>query len=347
MRRLFGIFCILIAAGCSLVDEDFSECPDELVIDYEMHLVTNVQTEIGTALSMDADIPVAEALRNYLKGIFSDHAHDVNLSFYDTSAPMPVLEHFSDIIDASQATYTLHIPAREYMHLAVANIMENSQVNLQDEGLCQTSRLLQNAGSGDPEVVAPHTTGLFTARLPMDILENVSRTFNVNLYMANCAAALVVDNTAEGTPEITDFKAFTTGFASSFNIADSTYVFDSQPLVKADRIPVEGNAESLYATVQFPSREPYPGSKVVVETTDPFISENAADALWEWIVYVTLSDGSVTESRLGLSQPLRAGQLKVIRARIGHDGILSTDDTSVGVSVTLDWNQGGSHEIPL
>ena len=347
MRRWFGIFCILFAAGCSLVDEDFSECPDELVIDYEMRLVTNVQTEIGTALSLDIDIPVAEALRNYLKGIFSDHAHDVDLSFYDTSAPMPVLEHFSDIIDASQASYTLHIPAREYMHLAVANIKDNAQVNLQDEGLCHSSQLLQLAGSGDPEVVAPHTTGLFTARLPMDILENVSRIFNVDLYMANCAAALVVDHTAEGTPEITDLKAFTTGFASAFNIADSTYVFDSQPLVRADRIPVEGNAESLYATVQFPSRDPHPGSKVVIETTDPFISDNAQDALWQWVVYVTLPDGSVTESRLVFSQPLRAGQLKIIRARIGHDGILSTDDTSVGVSVTLDWHQGSSHEIPL
>lgn len=347
MRRLFGIFCMLFAAGCSLVDEDFSECPDELVIDYEMRLVTNVQTEIGTALSLDADVQVAGALRNYLKDIFSDHAHDVDLSFYDVSAPMPVLEHFSDIIDASQASYTLHIPAREYMHLAVANIMDNTQVDLQDEGLCQTSRLLQHAGSGDPEVVASHTTGLFTARLPMNILENVSRTFNVNLYMANCATALVVDNTAEGTPEIRDFKAFTTGFANAFNIADSTYVFESQPLVKADPIPVEGGAESLYATVQFPSREPHSGTKVVIETTDPFISDNAEETLWEWVVYITLPDGSVTENRLKFSQALRAGQLRVIRVRIAPDGTLSTDDTSVGVSVTLDWNQGGSHVIPL
>ena len=348
MRRLFGIFCILLAAaGCRLVDEDLSECPDDLVIDYEMRLVTNVQTEIGTALSLDADVQVAGALRNYLKDIFSDHAHDVDLSFYDVSAPMPVLEHFSDIIDASQASYTLHIPAREYMHLAVANIMDNAQVSLQGGDRCQTSRLLQSPGSGDPEVVPSHTTGLFTARLPMDILANVSRTFNVNLYMANCATALVVDNTAEGTPVITDFKAFTTGFASAFNIADSTYVFDSQPLVKADPIPVEGGAESLYATVQFPSRDPHPGTKVVIETTDPFISDNAEEALWEWVVYITLEDGSVTENRLKFSQALRAGQLRVVRVRIGPDGTLSTDDTSVGVSVTLDWNQGGSHVVPL
>lgn len=348
MERLLGILGIFfLATGCCLVDEDFSECPDELPISYEMRLVTNIQTEINTVLRMDTDIYVAAALRAYLKDIFSDHAHDIDLSFYDVNAPMPVLEHFTDIIDANQTSYTLHIPVRKYMHLAVANIMENEQVSLQGEELCQTSRLLQAEGSGNPEVVDSHTTGLFTARLPMNILENQSQIFNVNLFMANCAAALVVDNTAEGTPEISDFKAFTTGFASSFNIADSTYVFGPATLVKADRIPVEGDAESCYATVQFPSREPELQSKVVIETTDPFISDNAKDALWEWVIYVTLTDGSVTETRLKIVNPLRAGQLKIIRVRVGPDGIVSTDDTSVGVSVTLDWNQGGAHVVPL
>lgn len=347
MKRWFGIFGILLATGCCLVDEDFSDCPDELVIEYEMRLVTNVQTEIRTELGPDVDIPAAKALREYLRELFSDYAHDVDLSFYDVDAPMTVLEHFTDIIDASEASYTLHIPSREYMHLAVANLLDNAQVGLQGEELCQTSRLVQNGGSGDPEVVAPHSTGLFTARLPMDIRGNAGRIFNVDLFMANCATALVVDNTADGTPEISDLRAFTTGFADSFNIADSTYTFDSHPLVKADFIPVEGGAESIYATVQFPSGEPGPDSKVVIETTDPFLSDNAEEVLWEWLVYVTLPDGSVTESRLGLIRPLRAGQLKIIRVRVGPDGTIYTDDTSVGVSVTLDWNQGGTHVIPL
>lgn len=348
MKRFLGILGLLFAAaGCYLVDEDLSNCPDELNISYEMRLITNVQTEINTVLSLDADISVATALRTYLKDIFSDHAHDVDLSFYDVDEPMPVLHHFTDIIDANQTSYILHIPVRKYMHLAVANIMDNTQVNLKGEELCHSSNLLQKEGKGDPKVIDPHTTGLFTARLPMDILGNVSQTFNVNLYMANCATALVVDNTAEGTPEISDFKAFTTGFASSFNIADSTYFFDSNTLVRADHIPVEGNAESLYATVQFPSREPEPESKVVIETIDPFVSDSTDKVLWEWIIYVTLPDGSITESRLHFVNPLRAGQLRIIRVRILPDGSASTDDTSVGASVTLDWKQGSSHEIPL
>ena len=348
MKKAMSIFFIALAtSGCCLVDEDLSGCPDELAIEYEMQLITNVQTEINTVLGLDAEVPAAAALRAYLKDIFSDHAHDVDLSFYDVNPPMPALEHFTDIIDASQTTYSLHLPVRDYMHLAVANIMDNTQVSLSGEDLCTTSTLLQADGRTDREIIAPHNTGLFTARLPMNILENMHKTFKVNLYMANCATALVVDNTAEGTPDIQEFKAFTTGFATSFNISDSTYVFNGNPFVEADYIPVEGGAESCYATVQFPSREPGPESKVVIETTDPFISENADEILWEWIVYVTLSDGTVTESRLGLIKPLRAGQLRIIRVRVGHDGTISTDDTSVGVSVTLDWKQAGSHEIPL
>lgn len=345
MKRLLGIIAVILAAGCSLVDEDLSGCPDKLKVEYEMHLITNVQMEIGTALQLTADIPVAAALRNSLKDIFSDHAHDVDLSFYDVAAPMPILGHFTDIIDANQASYTLNIPAREYMHLAVANIKDNAQVALKDEAYCHSSHLVQKEGTGDPEIIHSHTTGVFTARQHMDILGNINQSYNVNLYMANCATALVVDNTAEGTPVITDFKAYTTGFATSFNIVDSTYAFDSKPLIEADKIHVEGNAESLYTTVQFPSKDTK--TKVVIETPDPFDSEYADDALWEWIVYVTLQDGSVTESRLGFGKPLRAGQLRIIRVRICHDGSLSTDDTSVGVSVTLNWKEGGTHDVPL
>ena len=347
MKKFLSIFCIAMACyGCCLVDEDLSGCPDEYSIEYEMRLVTNVQTEINTVLGLEADIHVAKALRNYLKDIFSDFAHDVDLSFYDYYEPRPVLEHFSDIMDANQTSYTLHLPVREYMHLAVANITDNHLVDLEDEESCGTSRLLQSVPD-ENNIIKTHNTGLFTARLPMKILEGVDQNFLVQLYMANCATALVVDNAAFGTPEISGFKAFTTGFADSFNISDSTYVFNKNPLVEADFVKVEEGTESCYVTVQFPSREPKPESKVVIETTDPFIAENADEALWEWVVYVTLPDGSITESRLGLIQPLRAGQLKIIRVRIGSDGIVYTDDTSVGVSATLDWNQAGTHIIPL
>ena len=83
MKRLLGILVISFAAGCSLVDEDLSDCPDELTIDYEMRLVTNVQTEISSVLNRGSDPAAAGALRNYFRNIFSDYAHDVDLFLED------------------------------------------------------------------------------------------------------------------------------------------------------------------------------------------------------------------------------------------------------------------------
>jgi hypothetical protein len=346
MKKFLSIFASALAfAGCCLVDEDLSGCPDEYAIDYEMRLVTNVQTEINTVLGLEADVHVAKALREYLKDIFSDFAHDVDLSFYDFAEPRPVLEHFSDIMDANQTSYTLHLPVHEYMHLAVANLVDNNLVNLDAAGTCGTSRLLQNSPA-EGNVIEPHNTGLFTARLPMNILENMDQNFLVQLYMANCATALVVDWT--GAPAVDGLSAFTTGFANSFNISDSTYVFKTNPLVQADFIDVEEGSEDCYVTVQFPSREPENvETKVVIETTEPFIAENADEALWEWQVFVKLPGGSVTQTRLGLVKPLRAGQLIIIRIHIGGEGEAIPDDSSVATSVQLNWEPSQEYVIPL
>lgn len=344
MKRVFGILILFFAfTGCCLVDEDLSGCPDEYAIEYEMRLITNVQTEINTVLGLEADVYVAKALREYLKDIFSDFAHDVDLSFYDYAEPRPVLEHFSDIMDANQTSYTLHLPVHEYMHLAVANITDNRLVGLDSEQNCGTSRLLQDEPDKDG-MINPHNTGLFTARLPMQIIEGANQNFLVQLYMANCATALVVDKT--GAPEINGLTACTSGFADSFNIADSTFVFGKNPSVRSDKLKIEEGVEDCYVTVQFPSREPVE-TKVVIETTDPFIAQNADEALWEWAVYVAMPDGTITLTRLGIVKPLRAGQLKIIRVHIGEGGIIIPDDSSVATSVELNWQKAGEHNIEL
>ena len=79
MKEFLSILAIAVAStACCLVDEHLSNCPDDYAIDYEMRLITNVQTEINTVLGLDANIKVSAALRQYLKDIFSDFAHDVD-----------------------------------------------------------------------------------------------------------------------------------------------------------------------------------------------------------------------------------------------------------------------------
>ncbi|MBQ3821115.1 MAG: hypothetical protein II809_06595, partial [Bacteroidales bacterium] len=84
LKKIWALALLSIAGGCCLVDEDLSDCDKELGIDYELRLVTNMKIEMDTVLDAEADRYVYDALKEYLKDIFSDFAHDVDLSFYDT-----------------------------------------------------------------------------------------------------------------------------------------------------------------------------------------------------------------------------------------------------------------------
>ncbi|MBP5689785.1 MAG: hypothetical protein J6W74_02605 [Bacteroidales bacterium] len=331
----------LLLGGCSAIDEDRSDCGNDFGINYELRLVTNMSTEIRTELGMDTQIAVAGALKTFLQDIFTDFAHDVDLSFYDVRDGFLRLHHEKHTMDASETSYSLFLPVRAYMHTAVANLSYNPVVDLTGDETCYEARLQQV----DQDTLDIHTTGLFTARLPMDVLEGVDQEFNVHLYMANCASALVLDPRNVG---IEDMKAFSTGYATSFAVCDSIFRFPDakDPVIRARRINVPGDPNYCFCSVNFPSREE-PRTRTVIDTTDPFITDLQDESLWEYHVYVTLSDGSITKSVLYLRSPLRAGQFKVITGRIGDQGEVITDDLDVGVSVQLDWNEGINHEIPL
>lgn len=320
--------CWLIA-GCSVIDDDLSDCgepEEEYKIDYELRLITNMTTELETQLTTITEMGVAESLRAHLKDIFSDFAHDIDLSFYDTEGDMTRLHHKRDIIDANQTSYTLTLPMKEYMHLAVANIADNHVVGLSNDENCHTSMLQQT----DDSPIASHTTGLFTARLPMEVLSGVSQTFNVKLYMANSAVALVLDTKGHA---YSDMKVYATGFAKEFMIEDSTYVFpEKEVLVRADKVET-GNELLCFCSVNFPSHNP---------------DEVGADEpLWQLRVYVTMPDGNITETIIDVKEQLKAGELKIIKGELDDEGAVRPYDSTVGVSVQLDWGNGSQYDPEL
>lgn len=320
--------CWLIA-GCSVIDDDLSDCgepEEEYKIDYELRLITNMTTELETQLTTITEMGVAESLRAHLKDIFSDFAHDIDLSFYDTEGDMTRLHHKRDIIDANQTSYTLTLPMKEYMHLAVANIADNHVVGLSNDENCHTSMLQQT----DDSPIASHTTGLFTARLPMEVLSGVSQTFNVKLYMANSAVALILDTKGHAYSEM---KVYATGFAKEFMIEDSTYVFpEKEVLVRADKVET-GNELLCFCSVNFPSHNP---------------DEVGADQpLWQLRVYVTMPDGSITETKIDVKEQLKAGELKIIKGELDDEGAVRPYDSTVGVSVQLDWGNGNQYDPEL
>ena len=327
--------------SCSVIDEDLSGCEEQAKMDYELRLVTNMTTELTTKLTTQTELELAEELRDHLSDVFTDFAHDVDLSFYDTVGDSVRLQHDEHFMDANQASYTLNLPMRQYMHLATANILDNDLVTLEDDDKCHGAKLKQI----DRDTIDSHTTGIFTARQPMEVLGDVSQHFNVQLYMANCAVALVIDPRNYGPMD--EVRVYSTGFATGFSICDSVFHYDSRPpVVRTSVVELDSVSERAYCSVTFPSREPsYADTRTIIETEEPFIAEPTDEVLWEFRVYVPVKDKtravpSITETVLPIKMPLRAGELKIIRGRIGDNGEIVPDDQEIGTSVTLDWQPG-------
>lgn len=321
----------LLVATCSAIDEDLSDCGDDYELNYQLRLVTNMTTELNTVLHTETDVQLAQALRTHLSQIFTDRAHDVDLSFYDTRDDSLRLHHDQHVMDANQASYTLYLQRRQYMHLALANLQRAGTVTLQNDHSCHTSKLVQQQG----DVVGSHHTGLFTARQPMTVLEGIDQVFNVRLYMANCAAALVLDTTHIQVKKI---EVYLDRLANSFNVCDSTYVFDRQQAVVAAPVAIQLPAASradqpdkvlCYCGVAFPSRDAaLPGEQ----------------GIWQLRIYVTMPDGKITETTLHVRERLPAGNLKIIRAKVEEQGVVECSASEVGASVTLDWKPGSQYE---
>lgn len=330
-RRLTELFLLLhgvaAVAACSLVDEDVRDCGKDYHLDYEMNLETSLTTEIRTELSLSSDVSVAQALETSLEDVFTEYAHDVDLSFYDVQGDSARLHHEAHLMDATQTSYTLYIPFRRYMHLATANLSENPTLALVGDEYCHTARIVQP----EKDTLPSHKTGVFTARLPMDVKEGENQEFDVHLYMANCSASVVVDTTDS---HIKDLKVFMSGFATGISLCDSAYRFDHESVIVADPIQLEEPGRLCFVSVNFPSRAGLDSTKAE-ETL----------SLWQIRVYATLQDGSVTETLMGINEPLLPGHVKVYQAKVQEDGSASPKDASVAVIVTLDWDQGLVQEI--
>ena len=320
---------LLALAGCSLVDEDLTACEAEYQLSYELRLVTNITTELETELSLDTEVAVATALKAYLNNIFTDRAHDVDLSFYDTEGEKPRLYHESHIMDANQTSYTLHIPVHKYLHLGLANLEGNGILTLEDSDTGTGSHLQQQVA----DTLPTHKRGVFSARAHMDIKEGEDQRFNVNLYMANCATSLVLDTLGSS---VKDIRVYAAGFATAFDVADSVYRFQHTPVIRADKIEVtELGSEVCFATVNFPSR--VPELKAVGDE----------ETFWQFRVYCTLPDGTITETKLSVKRPLLPAKLEILKAKVYGNGALEPGDSTVGVDVNIDWSPGMEHEISM
>ena len=79
-KLLAAALIVVLSASCSAIDEDLSNYDNDYQVDYEIRLVTNMSIELRTQLNTLEDAGIAQVLRDHLKTIFTDRAHDVDLS---------------------------------------------------------------------------------------------------------------------------------------------------------------------------------------------------------------------------------------------------------------------------
>ena len=326
--------------SCSTIDDDLSDCGFE--VNYELKLTTNIQTKVQTQIQTDLElltnVDLTTSLTTYLGNVFHDYADDVELSFYDVSGDSVRLEHDLHEMNGKEQSYTLNIPRRHYQHLATANVQQELGVEAVNTESCHKARLIQLP----LDTVPSHTTGVFTARYDMDIKDSIDQTFDVHLYMANSATVLVVDTLDS---HIRDMKLYATGFANGFQMADSTYVFDDvSPIVRANPVDVDDKQYACFCTVNFPSRD-----QLIIPVGAPqrAAADNLAPGLWEYHLYITTAKGTVTRNVIRSYKPLNAEQVQVVHVKLEPDGSAETVDVTLGVSVTLNWNDAGHYHPEL
>lgn len=319
VRPCFLLFPLILSlTSCSAIDEDLTDCGKDYTINYTVHLTTSLQTSLETELSdNDLEREMAELLKKTLSPVFTDHVSDLDLSFFQTeNDPAALAYHNNHLINAAQQSFTLYLPVDDYRHVALANTSSEPQVDIKGSQSLSTIGLQQQTPT---DTIPSHSAGLFTARLDMDV-EDKSQEFSVDLYMANATAVFVIDHTLVKADSI---WGCVTGMATSFDASDSTYTYTGN-IVRCETVSTPSGLTALYAT-GFPTQ----GSFHIK-------------------AYVKYASGKIDEIDLECTDPLQAGECRIIKSKLmNEDGDIEIYTKRVAVSVTLDWKPGGQHDIEI
>ena len=334
MKRLWVIVFPFFFAACALIDDDLSVCGEELVIDYQLQLHTELSMQLQTELMTETELPVRQALEKWLEPIFTETAKDVDLRFFSSETD-ELRHHIYEIINDKRTSYTLQLPKENYMHLGVANIADNDQVRLQGEKHSESLKLSLIDGLNVPSL----STGVFTARQHMEIGDS-SANFAVRLYMANSAVALVLDTTI--CDSLVSISGTVIGSAISFSVRDSIYTYDHSRAIILNELPIERKMDDGIKKMRRAEEITDTYACMVVST---FPTED--DKSWSMIVHVMLQGNRRTTTTLTIDEPLAAGTLRIIRVHVDAQGGIQPDDgqKEVAASVELDWNNGTEIEI--
>ncbi|MBQ7698462.1 MAG: hypothetical protein IJT35_07785 [Paludibacteraceae bacterium] len=338
MKRLIVIliplFFVALLAGCSLIDDDLSVCDKELVIDYDLQLHTALSVQLQAELAAQTEAPVRRALEQWLAPVFTDKAQDIDLRFYSEEKD-DMRYRISEVINDNRTSYSIRLPQENYMHLAVANIDDNREVHMQDGDHSTTMQLRLS----DKQEVSSLNTGVFTARLPMEVNDSTLH-FDVHLYMITAAVAVVIDTT--DCDSLVSLSGTMEGSASGFSVRDSSFLFTSAPTMLLENVPIEPSSAATLRRAAAEETAQYACMATVGLATQD-------DASWQVQINATLIGNRHTTTTITVEQPLQAGTLRVLKMKMGNNGGLNPEEgqKEVGVTVALDWKQGGGFDVDI
>lgn len=352
MKQAIHTYCLLLLCavfvqGCALIDDDLSVCGTDFKLEIQMQLITNLDLELETTLSAETDVYTRTVLHNYFSHIFTDHAHDISIGFYNTTDDELVYA-IHDTIDASQSTYTFFLPKNNYYAIALANLDGNEVVTQTDE----TNSRLAKLETPSSDTLPSQQTGLFTASLETYVQDTADQKIDIVLHMANCAFALVIDT---NVVHIEDIRGILCGMGDGLVLRDSLFTHNNPKATRMERITesatVKGQRSKVKGerTMSAPQEEADTARYCLFGCVSfPSPDEPTLGTYYQAKVYVDMPDGTTTETVLSLYEPLKAGQLKIVRLELQLDGsVVPTQGTEAGISVTLEWKDGGEHNIIL
>lgn len=313
----------------SCIDEDLSRCGVNYIIDYRLELSASLRLTLDEELTTPAEQELAAALRQDLADVMSERAAVMDLSFFTVDGGS-LTQHQTVEPDASSLSMTVYMNRGNYYNIALAATRQEPSVSIANSTEYRSINLQQEAA----DTVDAHRAAIYMGYELLQV-DEASNHFYVPLYMVNSVPVLVVD--PNGSPAET-VAAYTRRTASGIVCSDSTFTYDHSAVVRTLR--TDGGGLVAYHSVCFPS-------------TDASTSRAGSDitesegSLWEMDLYTRMPDGEYVKNTLYIKDPLRAGEMQVIKVRLDDEGRVVTDNPEVGVSVELDWKPGGDFDIEM
>lgn len=328
--RVALLLSAMSMALTSCIDEDLSDCGSSNAIEYRLELSTSLRMSLDEELTTPAEKQLCAALKTALADIITDRAKTMDLSFFNYSGGS-VAKHIAVQPDANSLSLTVYMDRGDYHNIALAATQDINQVNISGASAYKDISLRQ----ADGDTLNAHSAGIYRGYCRMAI-DNESGHFYVPLYMQNSIPVLVVN---PATSPAKMLAAYTRCTASGMMCADSTFVFDHQAVMRTLR--TEGGGLTAFHTVCFPSADT-PVSRATGDNPT-----EAEGGIWEMDLYTQLPDGKYVKNTIYIKEPLRAGEMEIIKVKLTDDGRVVSDNPAVGVSVKLDWKPGGDFDVEI